>query len=284
MTTLTANNQMNDHQGEMHQQSLPLAFVRGEQVLEKPKELYIPEQALAVQLANFEGPLDLLLYLIKKQKFDIADLPIAPITAQYLIYLEKMKEQGIDLAADYLVMAATLAEIKSRLLLPAPVIDEEEQDPRAELMRKLEEYQSIKEAASWLEQQPQIDRDIFVAKAEDIELKKHATPTADTIVLSQLVDAFRHIMKRQAAYEHHHIERELISCKDKMSFILSMLEQQPLLSSDFIKLIVPKEGRQGIVVTFMAVLELLKEQAISITLEAEHSMQKHSTFLVEKSA
>ena len=263
--------------GKMQQQSLPLAFVRGEQVLEKPKELFIPEQAMAVQLDTFEGPLDLLLYLIKKQQFDIADLPISPITKQYLAYLDQMKDQGIELAADYLVMAATLTQIKSQLLLPKPVLEEDEIDPRAELMRKLQEYQSIKQASSWLTQQEQVDKDIFIAQAELADCPQIAT--GDELVLKQLVDAFQQVMQRQAAFEHHHISREAISCKEKMVYVLSKLDQHPLNSQQFSQLIDPAQGRQGVVVTFMAVLELIKSSAIEMVVGEK---QNHGEFMLRK--
>lgn len=267
---------MEKHRGEMQQQQLPLAFVRGEKLTEKPKDLFIPEQALEVQLAAFEGPLDLLLYLIRKQKFDIADLPIAPISEQYLHYLDLMKESGIELIAEYLLMAATLTEIKSRMLLPKPVIEEDENDPRAELMEKLKEYQQIKQAADLLMAQPQFGRDIFDANVEQAANLVAKQPVPD-VALAELVKAYQSIMAQQAAFEHHHVSREAISTQEKMQHILDYLKQSASsvnnadASTVFAALICPDEGKQGVVVTFLAILELIKAGMLRCQLTDDES-------------
>ncbi|NMP33481.1 segregation/condensation protein A [Thalassotalea sp. M1531] len=243
----------------MEQQDLPLAIVRGENYTEKPNDLYIPEDALEIHLDAFEGPLDLLLYLIKKQKFDIADLPIAPISIQYFRYIEQLEQQDIDLSSDYLVMAATLAHIKSRLLLPKPAIEEDEEDPRAELVRRLQEYQRIKHASEVMESLPREERDFFVSAV----INEHVEPRAfEEVSLNELVVAFQKILKKQAAFEHHHIQREAIATHDKIEYLLLILtnENKPMPLNELFNV---EEGRQGAVVTFLAVLELLKLQKIN---------------------
>ena len=271
---------MDKHRGEMQQQVLPLAFVRGEKVTEKPKDLFIPEQALEVHLSTFEGPLALLLYLTKKQKFDIADLPIAPISQQYLHYLELMKEQGISLVAEYLVMAATLAEIKSRLLLPKPELETFEDDPRAELMQKLQEYQRMKQAANLLRDMPQVGKDTFVANIQQAPNLVVEEPAID-IALSQLVSAYQSVLKQQAALAHHHIAKEAISTRDKMQHILATLAAScsENMTESFAALLDISEGKQGVVVTFLAVLELIKEGKLACQLN-----EKSQTFYLSVAA
>lgn len=248
--------------GAMLQQALPLAFIHGEAVVEKPQDLFIPPDALEVILESFEGPLDLLLYLIKKQKFDILDLPIAPITAQYMHYVELMKNIKLELAADYLVMAAILAEIKSRLLLPKQDIEDEEADPRAELVRRLQEYEVIKQAANDLDELPRMERDIVLAHAKfspDFVQQNRETE----VQLSELVSALQVVLKRSQAFEHHHIEKETLSTRERMSEILNYLsEVKAQKFTCFESLFKSSEGRHGVVVTFLAILELLKEQLI----------------------
>jgi segregation and condensation protein A len=248
----------------MVQQVLPLALIRGEAVVEKPQDLFIPPDALEVILESFEGPLDLLLYLIRKQKFDILDMPIAPITIQYMQYIELMKEIKMELAAEYLVMAAILMEIKSRLLLPKQVVDEEDDDPRAELVRRLQEYEIIKNASQQLDQIPRLERDIFYAHAELAESFQAATFEAE-VDLSELVTALQGVLKRTQAYEHHHIEKESLSTRERMSLILAHLKRASLTTSSFVEfseLFKVEEGRHGVVVTFLAILELIKESLI----------------------
>lgn len=248
--------------GEMRQQPLPLAFIRGEVFVNKPQDLFIPPDALEVILESFEGPLDLLLYLIKKQKFDILDLPIAPITTQYMAYVEIMKAVKLELAAEYLVMAAILAEIKSRLLLPKQHVEEEDDDPRAELVRRLQEYEVIKKAAENIDELPRMDRDLAVAQAVIPESYLIKTKAAD-VDLNELVLALQDVLKRSQAFEHHHIAKESLSTRARMADILAKLhENKDNRFVDFIELFTHQEGRNGVVVTFLAILELLKEQLI----------------------
>ena len=252
-----------DQPKEMVQQVLPLAMIRGEALIEQPKDLFIPPYALAIILEQFEGPLDLLLYLIRKQKFDIIDLPIAPITEQYMVYVELMKNVKLELAAEYLVMAAILAEIKSRLLLPKQVLEESEQDPRAELIRRLQEYEVIKYAAIELDKIPRIERDSHLT---EVALANNFIPrTAITdIDITDLMRAFNEVMKRTAAFEHHHIQREVLSTRKRMAMVLTKLTEaskyQPFI--EFSRLFNADEGKSGVVVTFLAILELIKASLI----------------------
>jgi segregation and condensation protein A len=248
---------------EMVQQVLPLALIRGEAVIEKPHDLFIPPEALEVILESFEGPLDLLLYLIRKQKFDILDMPIAPITTQYMQYIELMKEIKMELAAEYLVMAAILMEIKSRLLLPKQAVDEEDEDPRAELVRRLQEYEVIKNAAQQLDQIPRLERDLFEGSAELAE-DFQAAVFKTNVEMSELVAALQGVMKRTKAFEHHHIQKELLSTRERMSLILAKLALTTAIEGfvEFSELFTVEEGRQGVVVTFLAILELIKESLI----------------------
>ncbi|WP_206483928.1 segregation/condensation protein A [Thalassotalea sp. G2M2-11] len=254
--------QLSQASGEMQQQALPLAFVRGEAVIEKPQDLFIPPDALEIILESFEGPLDLLLYLIKKQKFDILELPIAPITTQYMKYVELMKEINMELAAEYLVMAAILAEIKSRMLLPKQQVEDDEEDPRAELIRRLKEYEVIKQAALDIDELPRMERDLITAHAKlpegVINQQLHAE-----VKLHDLVNALQGVMQRVKAYEHHHIAKESLSTRERMSDIISRLNQlAPDAFINFVELFSVEEGRHGVVVTFLAILELMKENII----------------------
>ncbi len=243
----------------MVQQVLPLALVHGKAVIEQPKDLFIPPDALEVILEAFEGPLDLLLYLIRKQKFDILDLPVAEITRQYMDYVQVMKYVKLELAAEYLVMAAILAEIKSRLLLPKTTIEEDEEDPRAELVRRLQEYEVIKKAAENIDAMPRLERDYFEGGAE---LPEAFAPKIihSEVSLQDLVFALRGVLKRAQAFEHHHIQREQLSTRERMAYILTCLKQQRYI--EFSQLFEHHEGRSGVVVTFLAVLELIKESLI----------------------
>ena len=244
---------------DMVQQVLPLAMVRGEALVKQPLDLFIPPDALEIILESFEGPLDLLLYLIRKQKFDIVDLPIAEITRQYMVYVELIKDVKIELAAEYLVMAAILAEIKSRLLLPKTDVVDDEEDPRAELVRRLQEYEVIKDAADKLDTIPRLERDNFEGKASLPESYKPRFVEAD-VSLDDLVFALQGVIKRAQAFEHHHIKRENLSTRERMSQILATLEHDSY--KEFSSLFTIEEGRGGVVVTFLAVLELLKESLI----------------------
>ena len=241
------------------QQPLPLAFINGEALIEKPEDLFIPPDALEVILETFEGPLDLLLYLIRKQKFDITTLPIADVTKQYMEYVDAMMSLKLELAAEYLLMAAILAEIKSRLLLPKRSDDSDEEDPRAELIRRLKEYELVKQAAEDLDIQPRLERDIFTTH---VELSENVAPIRiePDVSLAEIVLAFSAAMKRAEAFEHHTIAREALSTRERMSLILSLLtttEYTPLE-----RLFTVEEGKAGVVVCFLAILELVKEQLI----------------------
>ncbi|RTE87816.1 segregation/condensation protein A [Lysobacter sp. N42] len=244
------------------QQSLPLGFVRGEPVIERPEDLYIPPEALEIMLDAFSGPMDLLLYLIRRQKVDILDLPILSITKQYMEYVELMRELKLELAADYLVMAAMLAEIKSRLLLPKPPSeDDEEEDPRAELIRRLREYEVIREGAHQLDQQPQLERDFFFAAATT-DAKDLAAHTPPEVSMEELSLALARVMRVVQAQTHHHIKREALSTRERMSAVLERLADNE--NVDFITLFKVEEGKPGVVVTFLAILELNKEGLIKL--------------------
>jgi len=240
-----------------------LAFVRGEAVIEKPEDLFIPPDALEIFLEAFEGPLDFLLYLIKKQKFNIVDLPIQEITLQYMEYVDLMREMKLELAAEYLVMAAMLAEIKSRLLLPRNNIDDdEEDDPRAELIRRLQEYEIYKQAAMDLDELPRLERDTFIPQIDipdDIQ-PEVLQPDVD---IQELVVAFQAILKRAKAFTHHEITPEVLSTRERMSQLLARLSQ----TTEFVpfqSLFDVEEGRSGVVVTFLAILELTKETLLEV--------------------
>ena len=239
----------------------PLAIVAGQPLANKPKDLYIPPDALRVFLEAFEGPLDLLLYLIRKQKLDILNLPIFDITRQYMEYVELMKDLNLELAAEYLVMAAILAEIKSRLLLPKPELEEDEEDPRAALIARLKEYEVIKEAAEGLDAMPRLEREHHGARAQR---ETGCTPALlqPEVDLDQLVGAFRAVLKRAKSFEHHHIQREQLSTRERMTMILERLQGQDYV--EFSELFELREGRPGVVVTFLAILELVKESLVAM--------------------
>lgn len=241
---------------------LPYALLKGEEVSELPRDLFIPPEAMEVVLEQFEGPLDLLLYLIRKQNLDVLEVNITEITHQYIAYIDMMKAFQLELAAEYLVMAATLAEIKSRMLLPRQRHDAEEveEDPRAELIRRLLEYERFKEAAETLDQQPRLNRDIFIAKSQSG--KKNAALPCPDVSLSELSLAYAAVLKRSELYEEHEVTREQLSTQAKMSEVLLALKHQDFVP--FVRLIKSGEGRLGIVVTFLALLELVKEQLIDL--------------------
>jgi len=247
---------MAPEQGEM-----PFAIVMGRAMTELPKDLYIPPRALEVILAAFEGPLDLLLYLIRRQNLDILEIDVSEITSQYMAYVELMDAMQFELAAEYLLMAAVLAEIKSRMLLPrAADADDEEEDPRAQLIRRLQEYERFKQAAVEIEELPRDERDTFVASAEAPDLQR-ARPDPD-VDMRELLLAFSEVLRRADQYEHHHVQREALSTRERMSGVLVALAGRQFVP--FVTLFVPKEGRQGVVVTFLAVLELIKESLVEI--------------------
>lgn len=235
-----------------------IALVRGQAFVNMPKDLYIPPDAMEVFLEAFEGPLDLLLYLIKKQNLDILDIPIAEVTRQYMEYVEIMKEISLELAAEYLVMAALLAEIKSRMLLPRPETQGEEEDPRAELVRRLQEYERFKQAALDIDKLPRLGRDTFTAIAgtEQLVFEK---PQA-TLQLKELMLALADVLKRVELTKSHQIKMEPLSVRERMTIILDALKGSDFV--EFSSLFTLTEGRQGVIVTFLAMLELLKHNLL----------------------
>ena len=243
-----------------NQSEMPFALVQGEPLTVIPQDLYIPPDALLVFLEAFEGPLDLLLYLIKRQNIDILNIPIAAITRQYMEYIQLMDHLELELAAEYLVMASMLAEIKSRMLLPRPVATDDEDDPRAELVRRLQEYEQFKQAAEDMEALQRLERDIHLTSI-DIPQMDIDVPLPD-VVLSDLVNAFRDVVNRAEQFASHHVEREPLSVRERMVMVLERLRADEFTSfTDFFE---PSEGRMGVVVSFIAILELLKESMIEI--------------------
>jgi segregation and condensation protein A len=236
--------------------------VEGEPVTQLPRDLYIPPDALQVFLTAFEGPLDLLLYLIRKQNIDILNIPIAEITRQYMKYIDVMAEMQLELAGEYLLMAAMLAEIKSRMLLPRTAIAEgtDEDDPRAELVRRLQEYERFKKAAEDIDRLTRLERDTITASAE---LEEHTLVTRPPdVTLQEMLLALKDVLSRAEKFAHHHISRERLSQRERMSEILSRLQTAAFF--DFTQLFKPEEGRMGVTVTFIAILELMKEGLIEI--------------------
>jgi segregation and condensation protein A len=253
-----------------HKSAIPEVFavVLGNAITELPVDLYIPPDALEVFLETFEGPLDLLLYLIKKQNLDILNIPIAEITHQYIEYVELMKELHFELAADYLVMAAMLAEIKSRMLLPRPVNEEggDEDDPRAELVRRLQEYERFKKAAEQLDELPRLHRDVFsiVVKAPELEVRR----VYPKVEMKDLMYAFKDILMRAQMNSHHRIQLEPLSVRERMSLVLSRVQANKF--TPFSELFDFSEGRMGVVVTFLAILELVKEALLDLVQTAPY--------------
>lgn len=243
------------------QQEMPFAMVYGKAVMQMPQDLYIPPEALEVFLEAFEGPLDLLLYLIRKQNIDILDIPVADITKQYMGYIELMTVVRLELAAEYLVMAAMLAEIKSRLLLPRHEEDEdEEHDPRAELIRRLQEYERFKQAAEEIDGLSRVGRDLSLASAEAPQVRsRRAHPEVD---MQELLLALSDVLRRADMFESHQVTRELLSTRERMADVLDRLRGQSFVP--FVSLFKVSEGKLGVVVTFMAVLELVKEQLVDL--------------------
>lgn len=239
-----------------------LAYVYGQPLSALPTDLYIPPDALEVFLDAFSGPLDLLLYLIRKNNLDILDIPIVDITRQYVEYIELMHEFRLELAAEYLVMAATLAEIKSRMLLPRQASEdaEEEIDPRAELVRRLQEYERFKQAAEDIDALPRLERDIFVTKALEPDME-HVKPDPE-VDLSEMLLALKNVLKKVDLKQSHHIEKETLTVREKMSHVLNVLQARHF--TPFEALFNYDEGRIGVVVTFTAVLELLKQSMIEL--------------------
>ena len=247
------------------QHEMPLAMVHGQAVLQIPQDLYIPPDALEVILDAFEGPLDLLLYLIRRQNLDILDIPVAEITRQYVDYIGVMQEMRFELAAEYLVMAAILAEIKSRMLLPRPVSEEgDEGDPRAELVRRLQEYERFKQAAEDLDTLPRQDRDTTPVHAFVPE--RAAVRLPPPVDMREMLLALYDVLKRADLYTGHAIKRDALSVRQRMGDLLTRLEDGKF--HRFESMFTPEEGKQGVLVTFLAVLELAKEQLLDIVQEA----------------
>jgi segregation and condensation protein A len=244
------------------QQEMPLAVVHGEPFLQMPQDLYIPPDALEVILEAFEGPLDLLLYLIRRQNIDILDIPIAEITRQYMQYIDMMRDvMRLELAAEYLLMAAILAEIKSRLLLPRPPAEDgEEEDPRAELVRRLQEYEQFKQAAEDIDELPRLERDFSLVHAHVTDTNVIRMPPP--VDMRELLLALKDVMHRAELFGHHAIEREPLSVRQRMGELLSQLEDGNFRR--FESLFDASEGRLGVVVSFLAILELAKEHLIQI--------------------
>ena len=258
------NQQLNPNEGIEDlpaQAELPLAYVAGEAITEAPKDLYIPPDALEIFLEAFEGPLDLLLYLIKRQNIDILEINVADITDQYMAYVELMHASQFELAAEYLVMAAMLAEIKSRILLPRQEEEEaEEGDPRMQLIRRLQEYERFKQAAEDINELPRMDRDYHRAKAAIPEIERITPDPA--VDLQEILIALSGVLRRADMFEHHHIQFETLSTREKMSEIMVHLSGHKFVPLS--SLLAKDEGRLGIVVTFLAVMELMKDSMVEI--------------------
>ncbi len=241
---------------------IPFAIVDGEHISEPPRDLYIPPQAMQVFLEAFEGPLDLLLYLIRRQNLDILNIPIAEVTRQYLEYIDLMQDMELELAGEYLLMAAMLAEIKSRMLLPRPPseLNGEEEDPRAELVRRLQVYERFKRAAEDIDGLPRLERDVFLAEAELVERK--LAPSLPDIALKEMLLAFKDVIQRAAMFATHHVSRERLSVRGRMTDILAKLQGDEFL--EFALLFDVSEGRMGVTVTFVAILELVREGLLDL--------------------
>ncbi len=253
------------HAHTPQQQEMPLALVRGQPVLQMPQDLYIPPDALEVILESFEGPLDLLLYLIRRQNLDILDIPVAEITKQYVSYIGAIEDIRFELAAEYLVMAAILAEIKSRMLLPRPPSEGGlEADPRAELVRRLQEYERFKKAAEDIDSIPRLERDTSVAHAFMPDRIISRTPPE--VDLKEMLIALRDVFKRADLFSRHAIRREALSVRERMSTVLDRLNDGQF--HRFESFFNAEEGRMGAVVSFLAILELAKERLLDIIQEA----------------
>ena len=243
------------------QEEMPFAVVQGKELTSLPKDLYIPPDALEVILEAFEGPLDLLLYLIRRQNLDILEINVAEITRQYMGYIDLMSSIQLELAAEYLVMAAMLAEIKSRMLLPRQIMEEDDEgDPRAELIRRLQEYERFKTAAEDIDEIPRVGRDLHQASADAPGREQERQyPDVD---MREILTALADVLRRAEMFESHHIEREKLSTRERMSQVLERLRGEQFIP--FVSLFKVAEGRLGVVVTFLAVMELIKESLVEI--------------------
>ena len=249
-----------DAAAQPQQEEMPFAVVQGDPVTELPKDLYIPPDALEVFLEAFEGPLDLLLYLIKRRNLDVLDIPIAEITRQYMEYVDLMKDLRLELAAEYLVMAAMLAEIKSRMLLPQREVEADEDDPRAELVRRLQEYERFKQAADDIGELPRLDRDIFDVHAEVPE--GQVVKVEPTVSLPDILAVLKDVMERAELFSRHHVQLEPLSVRERMSGVLSAVSAKGFV--EFQDLFTAEEGRRGVVVSLLAILELIRESLIEL--------------------
>ena len=239
-----------------------VARLYGEPLFSLPQDLYIPPDALEIFLEAFEGPLDLLLYLIRKQNFNILDIPLAAVTRQYLSYVDEIRSRNLELAAEYLLMAAMLIEIKSRMLLPPKKVaeGEEPEDPRAELVRRLLEYEQMKLAAARLTEVPQFGRDFLRAQ---VYIEQSMQPRFPDVHVVELQQAWADILKRAKLVQHHKITREELSVREHMSLVLKRLQNRQFV--EFEHLFQPEQGLPVLVVTFIALLELAKETLVEIT-------------------
>ena len=244
-----------------HKINEPVGMFRGEEIFHVPENLYIPPEALRIMLESFQGPLDLLLFLIRKQNLDVLDIPMAELTRQYMVYVDEMRKQNLELAAEYLLMAAVLAEIKSRMLLPRVAVeDEEEVDPRAELVRRLIEYEQMKEAAAQLDMLPQLGRDfskayVFYEKTQEVVMPG--------VSVDDLRYAWISILNRAKNNQHHKISRDELSVREHMSLVLRKLKDQRFIR--FEDLFDIEKGVQYLVVSFLALLELAKESSVTLS-------------------
>ena len=247
--------------GQPQKTEMPFAIVMGKEITELPKDLYIPPMALEVFLEAFEGPLDLLLYLIRRQNLDVLEINVALITEQYMTYIELMDAMQFELAAEYLLMASVLAEIKSRMLLPRSIDDvEDDDDPRANLIKRLQEYEQFKRAAENLNELPRMERDNWLGGAELPKLERSISkPDVD---MRELLIVFGEVLKRANLQQSHRVQREALSTRERMSFVLEVLKGEEFIP--FVDLFSPEEGRAGVVVTFLALMELMKDSLIEI--------------------
>lgn len=260
-TLKQSQDQAQSDQAMSNQKEMPFAMVHGEPLSEVPTDLYIPPEALKVFLEAFEGPLDFLLYLIKRQNLDIVNIPIAQITEQYMRYIDLMEDLQLDLAGEYLLMAATLAEIKSRMLLPRPIEEsDDEDDPRAELVRRLQEYERYKQAAEDIGSLPRYERDIFGTVVEFPDRK--STQQQPDVSMDVLLRVFAEVLARADMYTHHRIQRETLSVRERMTIVLDKINADDFIN--FKELFAVEEGKSGVIVALLAILELLKESLIEL--------------------
>ncbi len=260
-TLKQAQDQAQKDQAMGNQKVMPFAVVHGEPLSEIPTDLYIPPEALKVFLEAFEGPLDFLLYLIKRQNLDIVNIPIAQITEQYMRYIDLMEDLQLDLAGEYLLMAAMLAEIKSRMLLPRPIEEgDDEDDPRAELVRRLQEYERYKQAADDINNLPRYEREIFGTIVEFPDRK--SSKQQPVVSMDSLLRVFAEVLARADMYTHHRIQREALSVRERMTMVLDKVNADDFM--DFKELFAVEEGRGGVIVALLAILELLKESLIEM--------------------